>query len=53
MNAPDNGEVDEFTHKIAIQLSRAINILNPNDLLAKRGAFNGTVVVELLVTLLQ
>lgn len=27
---------DEFVHHIAIQLSRALNIVNPNDLLAKR-----------------
>lgn len=26
---------DEFTHKIAIKLSRALNLLNPNDLLAR------------------
>ncbi|KIJ45233.1 hypothetical protein M422DRAFT_227959 [Sphaerobolus stellatus SS14] len=36
MNTSTNGEVDEFTHNIAIKLSRAINIVNPNDLLAKR-----------------
>ncbi|CDH56598.1 pre-mrna splicing factor [Lichtheimia corymbifera JMRC:FSU:9682] len=28
--------VDEFTHDIAIEISRALNITNPNDLLAKR-----------------
>ncbi|KAG8907474.1 DEAH-box RNA helicase prp16 [Tulasnella sp. 403] len=30
------GGEDEFVHKIAIQLSRALNLINPNDLLAKR-----------------
>ncbi|KIY51185.1 pre-mRNA splicing factor [Fistulina hepatica ATCC 64428] len=28
--------VDEFTHQLAIKLSRALNIVNPNDLLAQR-----------------
>ena len=28
--------VDPFTHDIAIQLSRTLNLTNPNDLLAKR-----------------
>jgi hypothetical protein len=27
---------DEFVHNIAIKLSRALNTLNPNDLLARR-----------------
>ena len=27
---------DEFTHHIAVQLSRALNLVNPNDLLAQR-----------------
>lgn len=27
---------DEFTHRLAIKLSRALNIVNPNDLLARR-----------------
>jgi pre-mRNA-splicing factor ATP-dependent RNA helicase DHX38/PRP16 len=27
---------DEFIHHIAIKLSRALNIVNPNDLLAQR-----------------
>ncbi len=27
---------DEFNHQIAIKLSRALNTLNPNDLLAQR-----------------
>lgn len=27
---------DEFTHHLAIKLSRALNIVNPNDLLARR-----------------
>ncbi|GJJ13850.1 hypothetical protein Clacol_008107 [Clathrus columnatus] len=38
MNGSTNGDVDDFTHNIAIQLSRAINTLNPNDTLAKRAA---------------
>ncbi|KAH8101627.1 P-loop containing nucleoside triphosphate hydrolase protein [Cristinia sonorae] len=29
-------EVDEFTHHLAIKLSRALNIVNPNDLLSRR-----------------
>lgn len=29
-------QVDSFTHDIAIQLSRTLNLTNPNDLLAKR-----------------
>jgi len=32
-----NGEAEEFAHKIAIELSRALNTLNPNNLLARRG----------------
>jgi pre-mRNA-splicing factor ATP-dependent RNA helicase DHX38/PRP16 len=28
--------VDEFTHHVAIKLSRTMNSLNPNDLLARR-----------------
>ncbi|KAI0696487.1 P-loop containing nucleoside triphosphate hydrolase protein [Cerioporus squamosus] len=35
MASQTNGE-DEFTHHIAIQLSRALNLVNPNDLLARR-----------------
>ena len=35
MSSPTNGE-DEFVHHIAIQLSRAMNLINPNDLLARR-----------------
>lgn len=35
MSSSTNGE-DEFIHHIAIQLSRAVNLVNPNDLLAKR-----------------
>ena len=35
MASPTNGE-DEFVHHIAIQLSRAMNLINPNDLLARR-----------------
>ena len=27
---------DDFTHTLAIKLSRALNIVNPNDLLARR-----------------
>jgi pre-mRNA-splicing factor ATP-dependent RNA helicase DHX38/PRP16 len=27
---------DDFTHQLAIKLSRALNIINPNDLLAQR-----------------
>ncbi|KAG2187165.1 hypothetical protein INT44_004837 [Umbelopsis vinacea] len=29
-------QIDPFTHEIAIQLSRTLNLTNPNDLLAKR-----------------
>lgn len=35
MASQTNGE-DDFTHHIAIQLSRALNLVNPNDLLARR-----------------
>jgi len=28
--------VDEFTHNVAIKISRRMNTLNPNDLLARR-----------------
>ena len=35
MTTQTNGE-DDFTHHIAIQLSRALNLVNPNDLLAQR-----------------
>ncbi|OCH94206.1 P-loop containing nucleoside triphosphate hydrolase protein [Obba rivulosa] len=34
MDASTSG--DEFTHEVAIKLSRALNIVNPNDLLARR-----------------
>ncbi|GAB1526013.1 Helicase associated domain (HA2) [Rhizoctonia solani] len=34
--SPDSSEVDPFVHNIAIKLSRALNIVNPNDLLATR-----------------
>lgn len=27
---------DDFNHQLAIKLSRALNIINPNDLLAQR-----------------
>ncbi|EPS93567.1 hypothetical protein FOMPIDRAFT_156786 [Fomitopsis schrenkii] len=33
--ASSSGE-DDFTHQLAIKLSRALNLLNPNDLLARR-----------------
>ncbi len=29
-------DADDFTHRIAIQLSRALKLVNPNDLLARR-----------------
>lgn len=32
----DNNEVDPFVHAVAIKLSRALNSINPNDLLARR-----------------
>ena len=35
MSSQDERE-DEFTHRLAIKLSRALNIVNPNDLLARR-----------------
>ena len=35
MASPPPGE-DDFTHKLAIKLSRALNLVNPNDLLARR-----------------
>ena len=35
MSGQDERE-DEFTHQLAIKLSRALNIVNPNDLLARR-----------------
>ena len=35
MASPPPGE-DQFTHNLAIKLSRALNIVNPNDLLARR-----------------
>ncbi|KAF8876489.1 P-loop containing nucleoside triphosphate hydrolase protein [Infundibulicybe gibba] len=34
--ASNSSEKDEFIHKLAIKLSRALNIINPNDLLAQR-----------------
>ena len=34
--ASSNPGDDDFTHHIAIQLSRALNLVNPNDLLARR-----------------
>jgi len=35
MASPTNAH-DEFNHQVAIKLSRALNTLNPNDLLARR-----------------
>ncbi|KAG8913730.1 DEAH-box RNA helicase prp16 [Tulasnella sp. 408] len=35
-NSSTNDGEDPFVHQIAIKLSRALNIINPNDLLAKR-----------------
>ena len=38
-DAKSNGasdQHDEFVHNIAIKLSRALNTLNPNDLLSRR-----------------
>ncbi|KAG9003089.1 DEAH-box RNA helicase prp16 [Tulasnella sp. 427] len=35
-NSSTNEGEDPFVHQIAIKLSRALNIINPNDLLAKR-----------------
>jgi hypothetical protein len=35
MTSPNDGH-DEFKHQVAIKLSRALNTLNPNDLLAQR-----------------
>ena len=35
MASPTNAH-DEFNHQVAIKLSRALNTLNPNDLLAQR-----------------
>lgn len=32
----ENNEVDPFVHGVAIKLSRALNTINPNDLLARR-----------------
>ena len=34
--ASPTDDTDDFTHHIAIELSRALNLVNPNDLLAKR-----------------
>jgi hypothetical protein len=34
--APGLDEKDEFVHQIAIKLSRTLNLINPNDLLAER-----------------
>ncbi len=36
MASPAANAHDEFNHQVAIKLSRAINTLNPNDLLAQR-----------------
>ena len=35
MDSPPSKE-DVFVHTLAIKLSRALNIVNPNDLLARR-----------------
>jgi pre-mRNA-splicing factor ATP-dependent RNA helicase DHX38/PRP16 len=35
-NTVASGEHDEFVHHIAIKLSREMNIINTNDLLARR-----------------
>ncbi|CAG8483865.1 6782_t:CDS:10 [Rhizophagus irregularis] len=35
MSQPSESENDDFVHQIAIELSRALNLINPNDLLAK------------------
>jgi pre-mRNA-splicing factor ATP-dependent RNA helicase DHX38/PRP16 len=35
MSSPKDAH-DEFNHQVAIKLSRALNTLNPNDLLAQR-----------------
>jgi len=35
MSSPDEAH-NEFNHQVAIKLSRALNTLNPNDLLAQR-----------------
>jgi pre-mRNA-splicing factor ATP-dependent RNA helicase DHX38/PRP16 len=32
----DTGHNDDFVHHIAIKLSRELNTINPNDLLARR-----------------
>jgi len=34
--ASSNEEVESFVHQLAIKLSRVLNIVNPNDLLARR-----------------
>jgi hypothetical protein len=31
-----SGNNEDYTHQLAIKLSRALNIVNPNDLLARR-----------------
>ena len=36
MSQQSENEINDFVHQIAIELSRALNLLNPNDLLAKR-----------------
>ena len=35
-STPLDTKKDEFNHHLAIKLSRALNIVNPNDLLAQR-----------------
>ena len=34
--ASSNEDVESFVHQLAIKLSRVLNIVNPNDLLARR-----------------
>lgn len=48
---------DDFTHTLAIKLSRALNLVNPNDLLARRvqdiaktNSLDGFIAGELIYT---
>lgn len=36
MNGSEQAHVDAFIHQVAIKLSRALNLIVPNDLLAER-----------------
>lgn len=36
VTSTDNSVHDAFVHELAIKLSRALNLINPNDLLARR-----------------